>query len=168
MPRRFGDASPDEMVLGARAAVERMGQLSEDERNRIRLQIMSDLEQRANSLDESSWRHGADAATLRVAGDVRGALATALLLESGYKDPNCFDVFRGSAPMVGQLASSGERQQLAEREDAKDSAELRNSFRERNCELLRTLKVDANADELAKQLREEEKLGRVTPLVPLN
>ena len=137
---------------------------------KFREDAISDIEFRQHELWESGeatkWLMSADPHARVIAQDVNGPLIEELAAASGFWDPECIDMFRFGAPVVGKLPLSGSGPPCAVTEPV-PVEDLREKCGERNRALLSTLREDPHADFLMSQIKKDAALGRMTEPVSI-
>lgn len=90
-----------------------------------------------------------------------------LARESAWHDAECIDFFTRGAPLMGNLACSGNGRALGPGERPGDAGaaveELRSSALAGNASLLASIRADPLASELLQKTRDEAELGRMSP-----
>ena len=88
-----------------------------------------------------------------------------MLLETGYVDIKCVELFVEGADIVGELATSGTCEPEEHEPSRKDSAsnlhKVKAAAKSRNLALISKLRTESHHEEIFKEIEEEVKLGRM-------
>ena len=165
-----GRVDIDNIDKDVSAAIDWMASNSPQDIIKFREDAISDIEFRQHELWESGeateWLMSADPHARVIAQDVNGPLIEELAAASGFWDPECIDMFRFGAPVVGKLPLSGSGPPCAVTEPV-PVEDLREKCGERNRALLSTLREDPHADFLMSQIKKDAALGRITEPVSI-
>ena len=135
-----------------------------------RERIVRDIEDRAYSAIDSGqarlWLERADDRIREVAATVNGPICEYLASVSLYDDPGCVAVLRDGAPLIGRIPRVGLGSPIDLPANVA-SGDLRSGLRQRNSELLRSLKADKHADELLRVTLADARMGRMSGPVPV-
>ena len=143
-----------------------MSERTEDQRIAAREEVTLWIEEMASECASSGmkerWFVGADPQVKAVSADVAGPVLEFLADHTNYHDVLCVDMFRSGGPFLGKLpfAGNGRPESFPQHTDVD---KLRSSGKEKNLELISSLKEDEQFSEALWELTQADAvMGRMT------
>ena len=125
--------------------------------------IERDAERSLANGSVGKWLGLADTGIQRISFGVNGPLFSLLLKAVDHDDLECVDMLRFGAPLMGKLPMSGNGEPVS-KPTHKSTEEMRSNAGRENVSLLGRLKEDKFSEEILKQTRADEVLGRMTAI----
>ena len=114
------------------------------------------------------WLEAAlDARVQAVSASVNGPLMEMLAATTEYADKSCIACFREGAPILGILPSSGRGMRRQRKQSVNSVDDLATSLYEKNDELLRSRREDANSKTLFAKTELDAEAKRMSQPTPL-